>query len=892
MDDGVDFHDSGTDVAEKPSQNTEAEEPLGAHAPFDWTNEPCYRETDVIVPDEFDDDGRDVSPLSEDARKALLEIDSIAERNDVAPRRIEIEQAWQAGHYKRGYQFLLHNKKGGWTFPGSQTGYSANVQWQLSNVYQTNVYGEKGEIITAALAREVPKVEFFPANPDHAPDQNMADVADDLKDIWAKNNNLQEVLQNVADLFWTDDRVLLWTRYELNGDEYGYEEPDQPVVPETENAPPAEGTGDEGDTEYEIANESVSASPRKPRGRVRTTAFGKLAHRVPLNVDSQFQMGVIPIYEDKDVALARAQFPWMKDKIQGGGDGSGETELARIARENVRQAVPGSYVTGDAINRHCVVKHSYIRQAMFYDECVNDAVREELLAKFPAGVVLVKVGKEFAFARNECMDDHIGIGHPFPGQGQNRRALGESLLPIQDYINELVSLALDFAKRTVAKKWMDAEAFDVQTLRNQTNVPGSIGPFNRVPGVAVDQLIFIEPTPTPQPWLISWIQWIITSLSEQISGALPSLFGASITGQVGSEGVAIQRDQALQRVGCPWNAIQALFAQAARQAAMLTARCANSDINDVIPGRGRVTIKLNDLKGNVLCYPEANPEFPESWAQKEQRLKELLDMALKSPDMAASQMVLDPKNLKQFQSGLRLRGFVIKGAASVEKQEAEFEILLRSGPMPNPQVLKMKQVIDQATQGMAQHLAAEQSGQETDPQEAQQVQQAPAMLNQLEQQMNALPPMVSTVQVRDDGSQDNSIEAGICFDWLNGPNGRKFQYGDDRQKAAFANVLLHWTEETAAAKKVAAMNTPPPQGKPPSISIAADKMPPDVQADIVAMAGIKALPQDFAEQQKVNTNAEIAKKVVPDQVYLQGMKGQQQDKQKEKESDQPPQDKL
>src|SRR5262249_9219379 len=151
-------------------------------------------------------------------------------------------------------------------------------------------------------------------------------------------------------------------------------------------------------------------------GRVRTTALGKLDHKVPIHVDSRFQMGCVSISEDKDLALAKAQFPWMREQIKGGGDGTGESELDRIGRENVRQALPGQYVTGDAINRHVVVKHTYIRRAMFYDDCVRkDSVREELLAKFPDGVVLVKSGTDFAFARNECLDDHLAIGHPFPG---------------------------------------------------------------------------------------------------------------------------------------------------------------------------------------------------------------------------------------------------------------------------------------------------------------------------------------------------------------------------------------------------------------------------------------------------------------------------------------------
>jgi hypothetical protein len=876
---GLDFHSSDVAVgsqAETQAKGTPKFDPndIAQHCAFDWTPEPMYLndpDTPVITWDEFEDDPnnpRDLSPLSEDARKALMDLDSIFSKTDVAPRRIEIEQAWKAYHYDRGYQFLLHHRNGGWTFPGTGTGYGAGHQKMMASLYHTNIYGEKKEIIVAALAREVPKVEFFPANPKHPPDQNMADVADDLKDIWAKNNNLQKLLQDAAGEFWNGDRVIFWTTFELNGEEYGFEDPEPPTVPEDEQNPPDKPIGDEASAEYEEANESPvnKGAKRRPRGRSVTRCLGKLDGKVPIYVDCQGKMGMISLCFDDDVAQSKARFCWMRDKIQGGGDGTGETELDRIARENVRQAVPGQYVTGDSLNRHAVRKHTYIRPSMFYDEMVTDEVREELLDKFPDGAVLVKSATEFCFARNEGMDDHIVVGHPFPGQGQNRRSLGESLLPIQDYINELIMLTLDFAKRTIAKKWMDNEAFNVEAVRSQKNIPGDIAPFQRQPGVAVDQLIFIEPTPTPQPYLVIFVQWLITSLSEQISGALPSLFGAPITGQVGSEGVAIQRDQALQRVGCPWNSLQSMFAQAARQAAMLTAKCANKDIDDVIPGRGNISIKLNNLKGAVLCYPESNPELPESWAQKENRITQLVDMALKSPDSPTGAMILDPTNLKEIRSALRLKGLVIKGESSVEKQEAELEVLLRSAPMPNPKKLKMTKLLQTAQMGMMQFGAKMQAG-TLAPEEQQQMQQAPAMIQQLEQMANSLPDQISTVIVRDDGSQDNTIEADVCWKWMNSADGRKFANGTPEQQAAFANVHLHWTEETAAAKKIAQQNAPPPAPPKGSFNVPVDKLPAPEAAAAVQALGIPANPADFQQHAETQTNRDIQKKIIPDSVW-------------------------
>ena len=110
------------------------------------------------------------------------------------------------------------------------------------------------------------------------------------------------------------------------------------------------------------------------------------------------------------------------------------------------------------------------------------------------------------------------------------------------------------------------------------------------------------------------------------------------------------------------------------------------------------------------------------------------------------------------------------------------------------------------------------------------------------------------------------------FDWLNGADGRKFCYGTPQQQKAFANALLHWTEETAAAKKVAAANAPPPQPPKVAFSVAADKEPPAVQAQIVKAGGIDASPDEFAIQDKQDLNAKVAAKVVPDVAYANAIR--------------------
>lgn len=859
--------------------------PLGVYAPFPYSAEPF-------------------AELSQDAKSALIQLDIIATKTDVASRRLEIEQAWEALHFDRGYQHLFRGRQGGWELPGQTTGFGARAQQNNNGIYDTNVYGSKGDIIVAALSREVPKQEFFPMNPEYGPDIIAAEEAENFKLIWARNNNLHALLVDCARIFWNEDRVLLWTRYELNGQKYGFEdEQDQnaPTVPEDIfDAPPATPTGQEGLAD--VLDSTTSPAPeegaegdgspvadalstvggqRKPLGREITSAYGKLDHKVPIGVDTLAEMQFVQIMLDLDVAIARGMFPWIADKVKVGGDGQSESQLDRIARENVRQAVLGAYVTGDSLSRHTTVKFTWLRPSMFLDESVDDNIKAELLEKFPNGCLMAKAGSEFAFARNESMDDHLAIAHPSSGKGQNRRAMGASLISIQKRINDWVDIMDDFFKRTIPKKWMNADAFDMEALANQPNMPGSIGPFTPQPGLTTaDQYIMVEPTPQPQAALPDFIRWFITNLSEEISGALPSLFGAATnTETVG--GIEIQRDQALQRVGCPWNNIQDLFAESARQAVKCAKDCRDGKkISQNVPGAGAngesrtVSVNTSNLAGNVLCYAESNPAFPESWAQREAKLMQMIDAS--TQNQAIQGWLFSPANLPILADGVRMKAFKVPGASSVTKQKSEFEILLRSGPMPNPQLAKLQQALDQATQGMAAHVQQSQDP-NTPPEQATQLQQelqsAVPMMNQLEQtiqQLEQSTPLVSTVPVAQDESELHAIEADACFQWMNSSEGQKFKHGNEKQKAAFENVHLHWTEHTTMAKQIAAANAPPDKPPSESLSAAIDKLPSNVAIQALAKMGIKATPDDFGQHQKEQLQLKVAGKAIPEAIKQDG----------------------
>jgi hypothetical protein len=849
-----------TKVSDKPESPNDS--PLGVYAPFPYSPEPF-------------------AELSDKARLTLLALDDIATKTDVAARRMEIEQAWEALHFERGYQHLFRGKRGGWELPGGGQGKKANEK-NHNSIYDTNVYGPKGDIIVAALSREVPKIEFFPANPEWGPDKIAAEEADRFKDIWDRNNNLHDLLVQCARIFWNEDRALMWTRYELNGQKYGFEE-DQgtPTVPEDMLNPPDNSpTGQEGQEDFLQVTESeseggeelggegseavdallsesgVGNGSKKPLGREVTTVHGKLDHKVPISVDNFSEMQFVQLMLDYDVAMVRGMFPWIASKVRPGSDGQSATQLDRIARENVRQAVLGAYVTGDSLSRHTTVKYTWMRPSFFLDESVGDEVKAELLEAFPDGVLLARAGQEYAFSRNEKMDDHLVIGHPTAGKGQNRRAMGTALISIQKRINDWVDLLDDFFKRTIPKKWMNAEAFDMDAIKTEPNVPGSIGPFEPQPGLTTEsQYIMVEPTPQHQPALPDFIKWFITTLSEEISGALPSLFGNN-TGENTVGNSVIQRDQALQRVGCPWNNIQDMFAVSAQQAVKCAAECRDGKeiTQNLGPERGNVTVNTaNLLGGNVLCYPESNPSIPETEEQKAVKIMSMVDKAIAAPATPFAQWVFSPSNLAETAQALRMKNYKVVGASSVTKQRCEFEMLLRNVPMPNPKLLQMQSGLEKAQNGMQ---ASQIVGEPIPP-------QAPMMIQQLQQAIQALPKLVSSIPVAEDESENHIVEANECFEWMNSTEGQKFKFGSEKQKAGYENVHLHWTEHVAMAKKIMAANKPPE--KPPSESISVDvsKMPASVAAQALAKMGIQATPDVFAQHADQELNHKVAAKAIP-----------------------------
>lgn len=605
--------------------------------------------------------------------------------------------------------------------------------------------------------------------------------------------------------------------------------------------------------------EIASAQTRgKPRGQEISTVYGVLEHKVP------FASGVnatladclwVQVAGEVDVALAKAMFPRKADKIQPGGSAAGENELDRIARINATLALEASYVTGDSMVRDCTIQRTWIRPAKLMD-VENPDTRRSLMNKFPDGALVTQAGDLFISARNECMDDHLTLVHAYPGSGQNRIALCSKLISIQKRLNNWMDLLDRYFVTCVPQRYIDQKLFDAAAIREQGGSPGGYIPFildNVPPNRTLNDAIWMEPFPTAQPMMGEFIKWFTLEMPQMLSHALPTLFGAA-SNQDTATGILVQRDQALGSLGSPWHSIQVATASYFKQAVRLAAMFPEGPIEGVDAARKVLRIERGSLKGNILCYPESDANFPESWTQRQSRWQQLMQDAA-NPFVQKLLSSL-PNRMKAVQA-IGLEGVKDPDQDAWEKQQGEFEVLLKSGPSPNPEFAQAQTAIAESQRDIETRQAMGVAASSTEIQS----------IAQMEQALQAIPPNISTVPVRD--TDNHQVEADCCLVLINSAEGRRLADGSAEDRAAFENLTLHYQEHSAKIK--------PPLGLhdlPKGISANLKDMPPDAAATALTAAGLETQGPDVVQNREFTTELARSKKIggppVPGTLAAQG----------------------
>lgn len=811
---------------ETEQQSTEPEQdetalPLGTYAPFDISDKKEWTKADL------DKVEGGALRLAENGR-AMVE--AAAKRESLA-RRLEVSRAWDLELKDRGFYRNIPTKGGGWEIYGQNANLGIYGSSAASSWYDLPILSVHNDIIVNALARDMPKTEFDQKD-DSDEAITTAAEANKIKLIIAALAGYEEALRKIARTFCTDERAVAYIRPVADGQTFGFEEDDD-AVPEADNAAPEQ------------------KPHRKPNIRPVLSIHGKLSHKCQIACDDDAQSPYQIIADEYDTAGERATFPWIAQQIEGGGAGIAEIELDRVARASAKVALMGPYSTGQANTEQTTRLMCWLTPKMYYDDSCEAGARDWFLENFPNGSLWVYAGTELAFCRWEAWQEVLVPMHARTGKGQNRRSLTEAYAGANMVLNNLFDLMVKFFTSTVPRTFYDAAVFNVPQLRNSGNIPGRKEPFaaNKVtPNVAP---ILNDPMPTHQPALPDTITWLSGPMAQLLTGAQLTLQGAqNEEGEQGTLGEAkMDNDSAMTRLSEPWGSICRGFSDVTLKAVRWMARVAPEEVFDrTVKDEGRIRAEMTKINADLLVVTDTNTNFPESWTEREERVWQLIQEMPKNPFVAG--IMMSPANATVIKDAARM-GLTIPGAASWEKQEGEFAILLNGQPQKNPkiaeidiQIQKLKVEMEKGADDVKQRQV---TGQPIDPKEVQMLEQGLQAIQQLTQQKQQLPPLVSTVQVRDDGSQENAIEAACCLERMISPEGRRLANSANvREKLAFANLHLHWAEEMAAAKKTAAQNQKPvePEAR---VTLAVDKMPGAVQAELLSKIGIAADPASFDE---------------------------------------------
>lgn len=816
----ADTNDARTDAPildeedESLDQFDPASLPLGTFAAFDVSDEPMWTT----------EEGE--HQIDDDQKAAIKSMVQAAAQADSVPHRIEIQLAWWLELLDRGLQRMKTTANGGWEpFYGSRTNqYGIYGAQQAGGYYDTNVIGEKNDTIASMLSSEIATATFYPEKPGDPDDEVYAQEANCLKHFMAEENDYATLQAEIARFFCTDETSLVYTRPVADAQRWGYEDVAPDVVPETE------------DREDQDTTEQTS---KKPKIRTLSTAYGKLSRKVPILAKSKADWAYAILAHEIDISLAKSKCPWVASEITAGDMGIAELKLDRLARQSVQMAMQSQYATGDSLMRDVTETYVWFRPGFYMDDSCPKKLRSWFWTNFPKGMLAVYESGVLAFCRNESMDEVLTEFHARSGNGQNRRALTESFAGPQMRLNVLVDLRDEFCRKCIPRVGLDSNVWNVDALRASSVRAGVLEPFIMPVGQrpAADTIVEF-PVASGTPDITAMIDWISGPLAEQLTHAQQAVAGSQDSEdpeQTATEYNKKERN-AKSSFGEAWRNILKGFANINTQSASWNARVQPKEVkfDSNFPSQGRVTAEIAKMKtGSGVARADGMTDAPQSWADKEAAWSKVMA----DPDPAMAAIKSDPQNLaamKQFVP----RGMILPGVDAVEKQSAEFDILLKTAPQDNPQFVKIQMLLEQGAEELQLSQA---QGIPPDPQKVQALQQGQQMLQQT-------PPMISTVPVRGDGSENDAVEALVCLRMMNSPEGRRLASSKDPDdQAHFQNLHLHWQQHQQSAQKLALQNQQP---VPPrtSITVDASKLVGAEQDSALQKMGIAPNPPEMEGQ--------------------------------------------
>jgi hypothetical protein len=670
---------------------------------------------------------------------------------DMFPRIEEIRKAGMQRFYWRGDFNVGYDER------NSTWGYVQNgevVSGSTSDVvsgdlhYPFNIYQAFGRGFISIVG-QIPNVKMEAVKLFSPEAQRISSSADAMRKKIESQNDMEAFAEDVSRLMWTDGRVSLYSRWVTDGARFGY-------VDNAHDDESPEGVADGGNP--------PPKKPREAKGGELVTPYGVLECKVPINMRSQAEFMWRQLAFEIDLTSAKAMYPWIAKKMQGGQTTPGEYNFDRTTRIATTQGIRLLSQTGDSVSTLPTWQRTWFRPS-FFAEIDSEDDRGWLESNYPDGAMVAFIGETYCESRNESMDDHWEDVHPLPGDGQATPSCGWILVPVQDAVCDMTDLAMETFMKAVPAIWCDKNMVDLQAISQQQSGPGAHYPSKNdlEAGQKMADAFFAEPIPDLSPSAQAFMQQIFSNVPQFLTGLYPASIGESDPANPTLGGQKLLAQASKGQAGVAWRKFREAYTQSMTQLVRIGAyfRAAESENGSIKVSveNEEIDVDLEDLRdGNWACKADGDQAYPVTHSEKQEAYQAFVTMAGQSPE--GQSLIFRPKNLVLAKDLNGLEELDIPGADSEEKQLAEIRQLLMEPPIPNQQ--SIQQLAIQTAQAGVQ-------GQPPPPQPPKE-----ALL------MPSVPIDVDF--------DDHAAELSACTDWINSPTGQQAK----RDNAdGFMNVRLH-----------------------------------------------------------------------------------------------------
>ena len=490
--------------------------------------------------------------------------------------------------------------------------------------------------------------------------------------------------------------------------------------------------------DYEEVVDRITGYDKVPKSRECLEVYGPLNVKISPWATKTADLPYLMLETEEHYAKLQDIYPEIAERIQPLMD---LDSFDRSMRTN-------QMYKGDVATDLCTTRRVWLAPWAFNVLGVGarDDEIKTLKEMYPNGAYVVVINKDLVVEGiPDVLSDHWTMTeHPL-AESIHAESVGAAVIPIQDMTNEGWNLTLEGIEFGIPELYADPDVLDFDAYSRSEARPGQVSPAKAPAGRSLGEGFFEAKTSSISQEIDKFLNRL-ERVGQFVSGALPTVFGGSISGGSGTaKEYEMSRAQALQRLQITWKIVKIWWAQMLSKAVRSFAINMLED-EKYVEKRGstyiNVWIRKIHLTGKVgEVEPDVNESFPISWAQKRDMILQLFQ----SGNEDVMTVLRHPENAGLVAMIIGVPELFVPGDDDRNKQLIEIGELIQAEPiMPPPPM----------------------PGEQPDP---------------MMQQPQSTVPIDPTLD-------NNEIEMMTCQAWLKSEIGLQYK---KENPGAYLNVLLH-----------------------------------------------------------------------------------------------------